>query len=396
MRACCTRVSSFDTIRASQRRLDAHLKPDTANAMLRERLAITVRSIVLFFCTLPVAYAQPTSEAIQGTFHENVRLTPPQVDGPVVVRAAFQLLNISRIADESEEVAFSGVLTLVWKDARQSFDPEKEGMTEKVFSGAYQFNELAAAWYPQVTLANAAGQYESQAIILRIMPDGTTTLSEKLEATARVDIDMHRLPFDRQRLKLVFRIFGFDATEVAFDDRPNSASADGSVTSLPQWTLKGIEASVLTLNATDSHEMGDASAIVVTLDVKRQPLFMLRLVVFPLALIVVLSWAVFWMDRSSVGDRMSVSFVGILAAVAYQITLVGIVPNVSYTTLLNGFLNISFLLMSATVVINLYVGAADRSGHERGDRIDRRCRWLFPLTYVGLNAIALAAAFIFF
>ena len=58
------------------------------------------------------------------------------------------------------------------------------------------------------------------------------------------------------------------------------------------------------------------------MDVKRQPLFMLRLVVIPLCLIVMLSWSVFWMDRSSVGDRMAVSFVGILTAVAYQITLV--------------------------------------------------------------------------
>jgi hypothetical protein len=108
----------------------------------------------------------------------------------------------------------------------------------------------------------------------------------------------------------------------------------------------------------------------------------------------VLSWSVFWMDRSSLGDRMSVSFVGILTVVAYQITLVGIVPNVSYITIMNGFLNFSFLLMCATIVVNLYVGAADRRGHERGDRIDCYCRWIFPLTYLGLNAIALAVAFL--
>jgi hypothetical protein len=113
-------------------------------------------------------------------------------------------------------------------------------------------------------------------------------------------------------------------------------------------------------------------------------------------LIVILSWSVFWMDRSSVGDRMSVSFVGILTAVAYQITLVGIVPNVSYFTLMNGFLNLSFLLMSATVVINLYVGIADRHGHERGDRIDRRCRWLFPLIYFGMIATMLIVAVLAF
>ena len=91
---------------------------------------------------------------------------------------------------------------------------------------------------------------------------------------------------------------------------------------------------------------------------------------------------------------MSVSFVGILTVVAYQITLVGIVPNVSYITFMNGFLNFSFLLMCATIGVNLYVAAADKRGHERGDRIDRCCRWLFPLTYLGLIGLALAAAFL--
>jgi hypothetical protein len=283
----------------------------------------------------------------------------------------------------------------VWQDARQAFDPAKEGTAEKVFSGAFQFNELSPGWYPQVTLANGSGQYDSKAVILRVKPDGTSTLSEKLEAVAKVDIDMRRLPFDHQRLALVFRVFGFDANEVVLHAEPNSASADGSVTKLQQWTLEGVEASIRTLNAANANRMGVASAFVVTMDVKRLPLFMLRLVVFPMALIVVLSWSVFWMDCSSVGDRMSVSFVGILSAVAYQITLVGIVPNVSYFTLMNEFLNLSFLLMCATVAINLYVAYADRRGNELGDRIDRHCRWIFPLTYFGLNAITVVVVFLF-
>ena len=327
---------------------------------------------------------------------ESSLLGLPKVEGPVVVQASFQLLGISQIEDEAEKVAFSGVLTLVWNDDRQAFDPTRERVTEKVFSGAYQFNEIAPGWYPQVTLANAAGDFNSQAVILRVKPDGTNTLSQEFEAVAKVDIDMRKLPFDRQRLELVFRVFGFDASEVLLRTEPNSASADPSRTELPQWTLEGVAASTRTMNAANTIGTGVASALVVAVDVKRQPLFMLRLVVMPLSLIVVLSWGVFWMDRSSVGDRMSVSFVGILAAVAYQITLVGIVPNVSYFTLMNGFLNLSFLVMCATVVINLYVGAADRRGHERGDRIDRRCRWVFPLTYFGLCAIALAVALLFF
>jgi hypothetical protein len=91
------------------------------------------------------------------------------------------------------------------------------------------------------------------------------------------------------------------------------------------------------------------------------------------------------MDRSSLGDRISVSFIGILSAVAYQIVISDILPRISYVTLMNAFLNISFFTLCATVVINLVVNAYDQKRlPEVGDRVDRRCRWVFPLSYFAL------------
>jgi len=72
-----------------------------------------------------------------------------------------------------------------------------------------------------------------------------------------------------------------------------------------------------------------------------------------------------------------------------------ILPHISYMTLMNGFLNFSFFIMCATVVINLVVGALDRQGREEaGDLVDRRCRWIFPLTYFGLTMLMVGAAFV--
>ena len=112
---------------------------------------------------------------------------------------------------------------------------------------------------------------------------------------------------------------------------------------------------------------------------------MVRLVIVPLVVIVMLSWSVFWMEQSSLGDRISVSFIGILTVVAYQIVLSEILPRISYLTLMNGFLNMSFFVVCASVVISLRVGVLDRQGRNAaGDRIDQRCRWIFPAVYFGL------------
>jgi hypothetical protein len=70
----------------------------------------------------------------------------------------------------------------------------------------------------------------------------------------------------------------------------------------------------------------------------------------------------------------------------------GIMPEISYVTLMNAFLTNSLVIMSATVVINLYVVACDKRGDsKRGDRIDRRCHWIFPLLYA---VLILVTAFI--
>jgi hypothetical protein len=119
------------------------------------------------------------------------------------------------------------------------------------------------------------------------------------------------------------------------------------------------------------------------------------MVVFPMALLVMLSWSVFWMDRESLGERMDISFIGILTVVAYQIMVSSTIPRIPYFTLMSAFIYISFVTMCASVVINLVVGRMDRTGRrELGDRIDRRCRLAFPAAYATLLALATAYFFV--
>jgi len=111
-------------------------------------------------------------------------LGPPKDDGPVVVRASFQVRDINDIDDEAETFEFGGVLKLTWHDERQAFDPAEAGVAEKIYQGAYQFNELSPAWYPQVVLVNESGLFEKHGVILRVQPDGTLTLVETVNAAA--------------------------------------------------------------------------------------------------------------------------------------------------------------------------------------------------------------------
>jgi hypothetical protein len=344
-----------------------------------------------------VALAVVSASRVPVAAAESFALGPPKGDGPVVVRASFHLRDINDIDDEMETFEFGGVLKLEWHDSRQAFDPAEAGVDEKVYLGDYQFNEVFEGWFPQVVLVNESGLYEKNGVVLRVQPNGTLTLVEALDAVAEADLDLRRYPLDAQRLVAIFEVLGFATDEVVLQLESDARGTAHDSIRTPQWRIEAVTASTVERKASYAGRQGIASAFVLSAEVERESFFMVRLVVFRLILIVMLSWSVFWMDRSSLGDRINVSFIGILTAVAYQIVVSEILPNISYMTLMNGFLNLSFISMSATVVINLWVAALDRKGRPAaGDRLDRNCRWIFPLTYFGLDALMVGAAFVFF
>jgi len=315
---------------------------------------------------------------------------PPEDDGPVVVEIGFFLTNINAINEEDETLDFEGTLSLRWRDPRLAFDPGETGYEQRYYQGYYQFDEVFSGWWPQVVLANEAGRFDREGIVVRIDPDGTVNYREEVDALAKVKMNLRRFPLDRQQFAVTFEILGYDSGQLRLrvDEGATGLWRDNlHQVQVPQWTRPELTATVLEYDPAyaDGHD-DPITAMQVLIDLQREPGYTLRLVALPVMIFVMLSWSVFWMERSSVGDRMDISFIGILTVVAYQIMFSEGLPKISYLTVLMAFMVISFILMCASVLINLRVAALDNSGRSmEGDRLDRRCRYLFPITYVTAN-----------
>jgi hypothetical protein len=332
-----------------------------------------------------VASAEPASPE-----SEAFVLGPPARGEPVIVTTRFIMRDINDIDDASERFEFGGMLELSWKDERQAFDPVAEGIEEKVYQGTFQFSEIDPAWYPQVVLLNESGLFDIHGVFLHVAPDGTSRLVQTINAAAEVDLDLHRYPFDRHRLEAVFVVLGSlgDEVQLRTDQAPMQRSEHR--VKIPQWEIQEISAE------TRDGELG-RSRFVLSVEAEREPFFAIRLVVIPLLFIVMLSWSVFWMEGSSLADRLGISFIGILTAVAYQIVVSDIQPDIAYMTLMHGFLNLSFFLMCATVPVVLLVGWFERRGDAgRARSVDRRSRIVFPTVYFGLTLVMVMVAFVFF
>lgn len=353
--------------------------------------------IVVVLIGSQIAMAQSVDGSSGSVSSDSFVLGPPKGNRPVAIQASFELHDINLINEEDQVFEFTGIVVLNWRDPRQAFDPVRAGVDEKVFQGNYQFDELSPGWFPQAVLVNEAEPLESSGVVLRLQSDGTSTLTMMLNAAAKVDLDLRLFPFDRHRIEMIFEVLGFDASEVVMKVAGDNATLPTDHISVPQWSVEGATLSTRERQASSAGPRGVASSLILAVEVDRQSWYVRRLIVVPLVLIVLLSFSVFWMDRSSLGDRISVSFIGILTAVAYQTMMSDNLPRIAYVTLMHGFLNLSFMTMCATVVINLVVGVLDRKGMQSaGDQLDRRCRWIFPITYFGLLWLMIAVAFTFY
>jgi hypothetical protein len=319
-------------------------------------------------------------------------LGPPDTDGPVTVSVGFFLSDVNEVDEQRETFEFEAILTLKWRDPRQAFDPDDIGVRERTYQGNYQFSEVFDGWWPQLILTNESGGFESQAVLLRIAPDGAATLISELHAVAERPMALRRFPFDRQGFEAVFEVLGFGQNRVVLAPDPITSGRPDLGVNIAQWELQDLRVAARDYYPVyeDAHE-GALSQIVVTLDMARRSAHMLKIVVFPLTLLVVLTFSVFWMDRESLGDRMDISFIGILTVVAYQIIVSDAMPGIAYFTLMTGFLYSTYLVLAVGVIVNLAVSQLDRSGRrELGDRVDRNCRWAVPAGFVGVNALSVA------
>jgi hypothetical protein len=102
-------------------------------------------------------------------------------------------------------------------------------------------------------------------------------------------------------------------------------------------------------------------------------------------------WSIFWVDIDSLADRLNVAFVGVLTIVAYQFVVIDNMPRMSYLTLTDVILLISFVTMSLTIPQSLVIYGLVRKGEEqRAQRIDHISRWAFPLGYMAMLVMLVA------
>lgn len=221
--------------------------------------------------------------------------------------------------------------------------------------------------------------------------------SARVVATITKFWDLKRFPLDGHTLTLDIEDAEHDTRTMIYEsDRDNVAlSPDLQV---PGWVVRGSSASVerhlyrtnygdtsFPTNS-ESHYARYRFAI----EVARPGYGRFLKVFFGLFIAVVVSWCAFWVVPRDSGPRVTLGVGATFAASAVTVTIHYSLPDTNAVTLADKLIMLSLGMIVLSVVqtiVALGLFAGKREVLQQ--RLDRACRWLFPLGYVVVLAAML-------
>lgn len=313
---------------------------------------------------------------------------PNPPSAPTVVKVAVFLADIIELREVDETFQADIVVMAEWNDPRLAFDPVEDGTDVKLYQGQYQFNEVYAGWWPQLLIVNEIGTGDVNAITVQVHPDGHVHFLEQRTVTLETPMKLQPFPFDTQVLQAKMIPFGNFSEGVVLEVNDELVSAtqehvlSNDQINIAQWRLVKLEQVAEHADFRYYGHPEQVSVIRFNITLKRESDNIIWKVIVPLIILVLLMWAVFWMEVDDLSDRLNISFIGILTIVAYQFLIDGAMPRIAYFTFTDTVLLYSFLVMCLAIVESLVLYSLCKAGHKPlAEKVDRVAQWMFPIVY---------------
>ena len=236
---------------------------------------------------------------------------------------------------------------------------------------------LDEIWHPRIQIINHQGLVNMFPEAVEIKPNGQVIYRQRLWGGFSQPLKLQDFPFDTQRLEITLIKMGSGSADIRYKVFPGTGISESM--SIPDWEVLGWDFSPVNLQLNESTQL---EAMVFSLDIKRLFSFFILKVIFPLILIVAMSWLVFWIDPSLAAPQISVGVTAMLTMIAYRFAIGGMIPRLPFMTHMDHF------VMASTVVVFLCLIEVVVTAHlanqgqlDKARRIDFHARWIAPLVY---------------
>ncbi len=326
----------------------------------------------ILFATASLVTALSAEEGYRGgcTIPATYSSSRPDPSGTTTdVAVGLLVIDINKI-DDAEQMFFADFrLELRWRDHRLSKDT----------SAGCKY-KLADVWNPAVRILNGPNLKKQYEDVVEVTRDGAVKYVQRFIGQFSSHLDLKDFPLDSQTLFFTILSGGYTPQEVLFVVDPATTGQRDRFT-MAEWSIEAGTAIIDSIYIAAQNR--SLSRVDYRLQVKRHTGYYLWKILMPLCLIVVMSWAVFWIDPTELGAQVGVSTASILTLFAFQFSFGFVLPKVSYLTRMDFFVLGSTILVFLALTESVLTSVLAAKGkHSLAIRIDRWSRFSFAVVLI--------------
>lgn len=292
-------------------------------------------------------------------------------DKTVTLSVTIHLLDLLRIDDADQTAFVDFALWVSWQDESLA----SPGAPARFF----RTNQV---WVPNLQIINSFTLTNRRVDVVEVDENGNANYRRRLVGTISIPRDLSDFPVDDHQLRLSVVAAGMTRdVELVIDERLTGQS---DTFSIQEWDVGPGKAEISEFVAAgESFPM-----LVYEWEVRRKIGYYIWKVILPLAMVVMMSWVVFWLDPKQAGPQIGIAATSILTLIAYRFTLGFLVPRLSYLTRLDLFITGASVLVFVALVEALATVSMAEDRPALARRIDLTSRWLFPAAFAAVTVVS--------
>lgn len=336
-----------------------------------------------FFLVAQVLFAQPVDlqQSLEGGLSarcpssellSSQRPDPTGKATPVWVAVSY--VDILDIRDSDQTFKVDAWLMLSWKDPRLA-DPSRGDAQALCELDPDQF------WTPRIQIRDLREFETKYRDVTLVDAEGRVTFFRRGLITVFSRFDLRDFPFDQQTLTLsIESLLGIEDVEF----RVLNELVDVRDATVASWRFEEPVGTV----SVEQAKLVERSVFSMKVAAQREPNFFSRKLIVPVALIVFMAYAIFWISPTQIAPQTGIGATSMLTLVAYQFALSSHLPQISYLTRADFFLLWSLVLVFAALVEAVATAGLMNYGKEAVvRRMDAVFRILYPLAFALILAI---------
>ena len=307
---------------------------------------------------------------------------------PVEVSATLYINKIYNIDSVNETYQIDGYMYYSWIDERVVFSAE-DSLAESMIYENERAKELMKNdfWIPAFELINVQGSKEDPNIRIEIHRDHKIEYVERFFDTFSTDMDYQKFPFDSQTFKVEIEAFSYDQSQLIFTNSELFPKLDNENLSgiiSEDWKITNLKDAITTNSFEFPNNESEAkktySRVIFMVEAERIYGYYLWQVLFPLMIIILSSFSIFWIKEFSA--QIGVGFTLMLTVVAFNFYSASILPKLPYNTFIEYVIIVGYIFIFLGIIAVILHHRLN-STNEVKDKIKllKHCRYGFPVTY---------------